>query len=104
MEKIITITEGGVQCDEIGCDWKDTTVKDYSLWLNKPCPKCGKGVIITQEEMDAVKHMNTLADLINALGEAKGIQPDPEDQRIRLVVDSAGVRHGLGLKIKTEEE
>lgn len=70
MEKLITITEGGVQCDELGCNWKDTTAKDYSLWLNKPCPKCGKGVIITQEELEAMEHMNVMVDLINKLGEA----------------------------------
>lgn len=104
MEKIITITEGGVQCDELGCNWKDTTAKDYSLWLNRPCPKCGKGIIITQEELEAVGHMNAMVDLINAFGEAKGIEPGPDDQKIRITVDSTGVRHGLGLQIKTEGE
>lgn len=40
----------GVKCDEVGCDWteQDATVIE---WLDKPCPKCKQGVIVTLAEL-----------------------------------------------------
>ncbi len=40
----------GVKCDEDGCGWRKDGV-DIKEWLKVPCPKCGKGEIITEEEM-----------------------------------------------------
>ena len=42
----------GVKCDEVGCGWSlEIPADQFHNWHNKPCPKCGKGVIINDEEM-----------------------------------------------------
>jgi hypothetical protein len=41
-----------VKCDEAGCDWiQDCSQESIPDWHRKPCPKCGKGEIINDEEL-----------------------------------------------------
>lgn len=46
----------GIKCDS--CDFKDedVQVEDYSLWLNRPCPKCNHN-LLTQEDYDLVQRL-----------------------------------------------
>ena len=52
---------GRVKCDEEGCGWSadidysqdngDSLEKALSEWYHTPCPECGEGEIITDEDM-----------------------------------------------------
>lgn len=43
-------------CEEHGCDWKrEVQPEEVHSWHNRPCPKCGKGIIVKDadiQEMD----------------------------------------------------
>ena len=43
-------------CDEPGCGWSIPGVQDdIPKFHNKPCPKCGKGIIVNDFEMELFK-------------------------------------------------
>ncbi len=45
-----------VKCDAPGCDWTQEVEKDQMVeWHKKPCPKCGQGEIIADEELIALE-------------------------------------------------
>ena len=45
-----------VSCDKDGCGWIIPCVQDdIPTWHNKPCPKCGKGVIVNDKELALFK-------------------------------------------------
>ena len=80
----------GVQCDEQGCDWRSNDL--IVEWLNKPCPKCGKGIIITPEELEYCKKMESgnVSTMIDALGRFP-IKDLKEDGTV--VLDLKNMRH-----------
>lgn len=48
MANLNELTIDGIKCDNPVCDWSDKSVKseaEMSLFLNKPCPKCGQNVL-----------------------------------------------------------
>ena len=52
-----------IQCDE-GCGWvSECKLKDMAAWHNKPCPQCGKGVIINDAELRGVDTLLKLIEL-----------------------------------------
>lgn len=62
--------EANIKCDVLGCDWKkDIPVSQTSLheavkpYLNEPCPKCHRGILITQKAMDEAKQIDELVAL-----------------------------------------
>lgn len=59
---------GGIKCDNPTCDFKDMSVeyKDFPVWLNKPCPKCGCN-LLTQKDLDALKVLLGLVNIINLI-------------------------------------
>ena len=59
---------GGIKCDNPDCDFKDMTVefKDYSAWLNKPCPKCGAN-LLTQADLETSKALIKIVNIVNML-------------------------------------
>jgi len=67
MDEMLNIS--GIKCDH--CDFKDETVefKDYGLWLNKPCPKCGEN-LLTREDYDFCTMMYGMN---NMFAELRGI-------------------------------
>lgn len=42
-----------VKCDEPGCGWVQSLPTNEAIreWHRKPCPKCGKGEIVTDAEL-----------------------------------------------------
>jgi len=45
-----------VKCDEPGCGWVIPCVQnDIPKFHNKPCPKCGNGVIVSDRELALFK-------------------------------------------------
>ena len=66
MKDAIQFAIGGIKCDNPSCDYMDHSVelKDYSNWLNKPCPKCGSN-LLTQADYDNVKAIVELAEIMN---------------------------------------
>ena len=66
MKDAIQFAIGGIKCDNLSCDYMDQSVelKDYSNWLNKPCPKCGSN-LLTQADYDNVKAIVELAEIMN---------------------------------------
>lgn len=62
----------GVRCDEPGCGWTEATPRDQVLgkWYMKPCPRCGKGIIINRLE----KCVLLLIRFLMAVGLAETIE------------------------------
>ena len=63
-----------VQCDDPDCDFKTdagfenlTAQQGVDLmktdWLNTPCPKCGRGVIVNEDEISVLEMMIELEKL-----------------------------------------
>ena len=43
---------------EHGCDWKTTVLPDEVMaWHNKPCPRCGKGIIVNDYDLAEFKRL-----------------------------------------------
>ena len=69
-EKILSgITNMSVMCDEPGCGWSLAIPHELiSDWHNQPCPKCGKGVIVNDDDMSVynmtvgLMHMSAALD------------------------------------------
>lgn len=57
-----------VKCDEPGCGWsqeiKPSTIED---WHNKPCPECGDGVIVNDEDLSVFYAMASIAMMGRAI-------------------------------------
>lgn len=52
-----------VKCDEPGCGWKqEVDLTMAAEWHNRPCPRCGKGVIINDWEMRLLKRILKFAN------------------------------------------
>jgi hypothetical protein len=57
----------GIKCNTPGCGYRDDTVqvKDYKLWVNKPCPKCGAS-LLTQADYSTTLLLIIIADAVNS--------------------------------------
>jgi hypothetical protein len=39
-------------CEEKGCHWKaEIRPDEVYAWRNKPCPKCGKGIMVSDDDV-----------------------------------------------------
>ena len=64
----IEIKSSGLKCDNVACDWADTTIEISAMsdWINRPCPKCGENVLTyndflnVQTVMAVIEHVNSL--------------------------------------------
>lgn len=75
-----------VRCDEPGCNWQiECTREEISSWHKKPCPKCGKGEIVS--DMDLV--IFRLAISLEAV--SKEIA-EPGAKTVRVKLDTALLR------------
>lgn len=55
-----------VQCDESGCGWiQDCKFSDIPKWYQKVCPKCGKGQVISDNDMLVYRLVETALNLSN---------------------------------------
>lgn len=54
----------GIKCDNKICDYHDDSIlmKDYSQFLNKPCPKCGAN-LLTQADYDLVLKIEKISNM-----------------------------------------
>ena len=76
MKQALTLSIGGIKCDN--CDYRndDVKVEDYNQWLNKPCPKC-EANLLTQADYDNVQKMLSLVDILNGI-----YAPTKEDEEL----------------------
>lgn len=85
-----------VKCDEPGCGWSEMTDLDTILnYVKAPCPKCGKGEIINDEELAVIAVMAGLVRL--GLGEI--VEPGTRDGAVKidtkaLIRDARPAREG----------
>lgn len=52
-----------IHCDECGHEFPGNVQE----WHNKPCPKCGAGVLVTDADIAVWSGLRALVDLSNAL-------------------------------------
>lgn len=72
-----------VKCDQTGCGWiQDCEPALVPTWHRKPCPKCGKGEIISDRDM-VIFAVNTALLQISDI-----VDPEGKD-RVMVQVDSA---------------
>lgn len=59
----------GIKCDNHECDFidVDVTYKDYSQYLNKPCPKCGEN-LLTDHDYNLCKRLSRFTLILSVLG------------------------------------
>jgi len=58
-----------VKCDEKGCSWLvKCGVYELKAWHNTPCPECGKGIIVNDEDMGAFAVTYGIASMAAMLG------------------------------------
>lgn len=91
-----TICKGGaVRCDEPGCDWESTAADhdEVKQWHNKPCPRCGRGVIVNDEEMGVLNALVGIFGLFDSLfGSGELIDADAPHAVIRTEINTAHMR------------
>lgn len=68
MESNIDLSSGGLQCDNVNCDFIDHSIPsaDYDNWINRPCPKCGEN-LLTLEDFLNVRLLEKQVAWINSL-------------------------------------
>jgi len=51
MDESIGLNIKGIKCDTPHCNYRDEDVpfEDYSNWVNKPCPVCGRSLLTLQD-------------------------------------------------------
>jgi len=87
-----------VKCDEPGCLFKQET-KDIKQWVNKKCPICFKGIIITKAEWRLFKFIRLLLlfdSLIARLPWMKG------KERKYMTVNTVPMREGKPPEVKKD--
>ena len=81
MEQRVEQIEGGLQCDNLGCNWKDTNIKvsEYEDYLNAPCPKCGENILTEEDYFNAMKFIS-IVEFVNSLSdkELEDMKNSPE--------------------------
>lgn len=78
------IDESFLQCDEAGCNWMlQIEWENIPVWHNKACPKCGNGVIVTDEDLSSYHAITAIAHL------NKAIDPDYKLPRAEIVFDTS---------------
>jgi len=99
------IKEVRVRCDEMGCGWWSEPLKhfpeDLLKWHNVKCPKCGVGVIVSDDDLATVP---TVAAILEMGRVAAKLNPDAEVAEYRVTTEGGkinfirkregGVSHG----------
>jgi hypothetical protein len=64
--KGVTITGGGLKCDNPLCDYKDMSIPttEYKKYVDCPCPKCGSN-LLTKADYRSSKIINGIVKVIN---------------------------------------
>jgi hypothetical protein len=80
-------TGSKVVCDEPGCGWSEKCdFADVPKWHKKPCPKCGKGEIVSDEDMVVFGLAEAAVKITNY------IDPDGKMKRQTYHVNTAPLR------------
>ncbi len=83
-EEYQDITKAVVVCDHEGCGWEqEVAPESMKEWHKKPCPKCGNGEIIDDNDLAQINLLLGLC-LIQ-----QGIDPDRKMKRGLMKVNSA---------------
>ncbi len=87
MSKKCEAKECNIHCDEPGCGWSHAMdFADIPSWHKKPCPKCGKGEIISDADLVTYRMMAAIVAVSNE------IDPDGKRPRVDVHVDTAVLR------------
>ncbi len=77
-----------VKCDEAGCGWQsESSIEEADQWHNAPCPKCGKGVIINDDDLSVLHGFAALCSL------QKMIDPKGEAETVKVHIETAPLRN-----------
>jgi predicted nucleic-acid-binding Zn-ribbon protein len=52
---------GGIKCDNKTCDYHldEVKFKNYDVWVNRPCPKCGSN-LLTERDYVAITKLHKI--------------------------------------------
>ena len=87
-----------VTCDTDGCGFECDT-DDLSKWHNVKCPKCGQGVLITDEDIRTFNSFIGVVDMLNTANP----NPDPNSVYVDAVFRSKTQELEI-LNVKESEE
>ncbi len=64
----IEVKTSGIKCDNVKCNWNDSTVEfnDLKDWINKRCPDCGEN-LLTLEDFNNAQTLMQAVTIINSL-------------------------------------
>ena len=101
---IQVVREGGLICDQPNCDWEDMSIdpKDYPLWIDASCPKCGEAPILTQEDYDNHMILMKVIGMANEHFKKVGLPEGSEDTEL-LQMTAHSVNGEIKIVIKDSE-
>lgn len=80
-----------VVCDEDGCDWiQEIDLDGVTNWYNKPCPICGKGIIINDDDIASYNSMMSGVDAVNAVIDQ--VDSETAVEQFNIVIDTSPLR------------
>jgi len=93
------IVKINVKCDENCCGWtKNVTITEILQWHNKLCPKCNKGIIVSDEDMEVFSILSLVEQIDNC------IDPDKNLPRTDVKISTAPMRIGQPVSITQIKE
>lgn len=86
---LINLNIKGIKCDN--CDYRDNDAdfKDYSQYLDSPCPWCGS-ILLTQKDFRTIKKIAKIANFINRIGRLLRIKPKENWHKTKVKVEMDG--------------
>ena len=85
----VEIRDTAVKCDEAGCDWEQKVAwSSVPEWHLKPCPKCGKGHIVSDGDLILYCALDAAAKCANT----KIQQAKETDLVVEMHLDTAPLR------------
>lgn len=77
---LLTLIPHGMKCDNPSCDWMDMSIdfKDYAVYVNKPCPKCGENLFTEKCAKRTIKNVKRVIFIGNLLSKVMS----PEERTI----------------------
>jgi hypothetical protein len=86
----INLNIKGIKCDNPECNFRDDSAlyKEYSNWLNKPCPRCGTN-LLTETDLRTIKIMVLAANILNWVLKPF-LKPCPYARKVRVKCEMNG--------------
>jgi len=89
MSKAIEMSGLAVRCGNDDCNfYKDITADEFYDYVNKPCPKCGKPALLTDDDAAMFEAIKSTVEFINSI--TGDIAEDAEYQTVAIGSDGKG--------------